>query len=102
MKFSITKTYQLVTEESAEHGDLADHGVVWEDVVSLRDLIGILREYSYLSSTHVDSWTWAESDPDLNFSTGAYTTYHLHVNAINGHEPTAHQLRRIYRIAGLV
>ena len=102
MQFSITKTYQVTTDDGAECGDYADHGIVWDDVVSLRDLIAILREYCYLSATHVDAHTWAESDPELNFRTGDYTTYHLHITAINDREPKAREMVRIYRLAGLV
>lgn len=102
MHFRITKNYQVVSEESADHGDYHEIGQVWDDVVSLRDLVLILREFCYLSSTYIDSGTWAESDPELNFRTGDVTTYTLHITAINDRQPTARQLRRIYRLAGLV
>lgn len=79
--FSIT--YSVVTPESAEDGDYADHGFLAENV-SFRDAMDELRWYrgGYVEAdsfpVHRPRWfTFVSADED--YATGARTSYSLHV-----------------------
>lgn len=92
--FTVSKTYEVVTPESAEEGDVEDRGFEYEKTkMSLRDLI---REIEDLGSFEFDSspMTIAEivrrgnagasltlytMDSDTDYGTGAETSYALHV-----------------------
>lgn len=102
MYFLVSKTFEVVTEESAEQGDIADHGFVYEDeVLTLKELIYELRSCSYLSSSVVDRFTWASTEPELNYRSGESRQTSIHIHLANGKPPTAWQLKRLYKVAGL-
>lgn len=77
MLFNVT--YETVTPESAEDGDLADAGFYMEDV-SLREAWDFLRFQGGFEADN--SWTekarWLTSQPEECFRTGESTTYSLH------------------------
>jgi hypothetical protein len=104
LSFSVSKTFSRVTEESAEHGDAEEHGFCFEDeTLSLAELLDELRLYSHLSSTVVSDHyaPWAVSEAQKDFRSGDWTHYGLHIHAISGKRPKAHQLRRIFKLANL-
>lgn len=81
--FSIT--YEVITPESAEDGDIADSGFLVEDV-TFREAMDELRWYrgayveadSYATAPHRARWfTFYNADED--YSTGAVTNYSLHL-----------------------
>lgn len=95
-----TLCYQVVTPESAEHGDFSEHGFMNEHgskfpiilgreqgpefheentltADGLGDLIAVAERHGI--EFHGDAH-WAYSvDPDINYATGEETTYSLHV-----------------------
>src|SRR5262245_63197542 len=86
---SFTVTYDIVTPESAEHGDCAEQGYVtpggWHYDLNtvLADKEGdysmTLREAMNLVPSGYDCGTWfAQHDGSVNYRTGAETTYSLH------------------------
>lgn len=76
----ITKTYDVVTEESAEHGDFADSGFVYKDQpYGFRELIETIEfgGFNEPDSSHGVP-RWLSTAPDQDYRTGDYTTYSLH------------------------
>lgn len=109
MQFIVSRTYATETSESAEHGDFAEHGYVYENnELSFRQLIDELRECTHLSCSgpivSEGAWahTWACMEAYLDPRTGNTTEEAVHIHKINGRRPTAHQLRRIFAAAGLL
>ena len=75
----ISKTYDVVTEESAEDGETAEDGFVFEfEEFSFRDLVRYLRYFPHLSSSIITSNTWVSSESEQDYMTGEYRTEHLH------------------------
>lgn len=81
--FTVSKTYDVVTHESAEDGEAAESGFVFED--SRMTLRETLREIDGVGGGH-----WQEThngltlyvyDADVDYRTGDSTTYALHVAA---------------------
>jgi hypothetical protein len=84
-KFHVT--FEVVTPESAEHGDAESRGYVyaggWEDDLSLVDDPNLyamdLRNALRLMGGCEDCGTWfTEHDGRVNYRTGAETRYSLH------------------------
>ena len=76
----ISKTYEIVTEESAEQGEAAESGFVFEDQpCGFRELLDTIKAdgFAYPDSSHgVPRWLYTESE--VNYRTGEHTTYALH------------------------
>lgn len=76
----LSKTYEVVTEESAMQGDAAEHGFEWKDVEhGFRELVDILTDdgYIYASDSHGVP-RWVSTEPEMDMYTGEYTSYSLH------------------------
>ena len=80
-------TYEIVTPESAEHGDAAERGFIDSWGMQVDALIGqetpgvamTLREALQLCSPQEDSGSWFnECDGRENYQTGAVETRSLH------------------------
>ena len=81
-------TYNIVTPESAEHGDVAEHGFImpgqWryafgENYSQADDYSMSLREAVNLLGCCEDSGNWfTETDGSQNYRTGAVETRSLH------------------------
>ena len=77
-------THSIVTEESAEQGDYAEHGWTKEnEVVSLYEAESILAEYRPFDSMQImgDSVNAYSLNYDTNYETGVETSYCVHVSA---------------------
>lgn len=103
LTFTVNKTYEVWTPEDVEIGDTDDRGFVYEnETMDFYELIRELREHSELSESPVtSSRCWATGSYE-NPYTGVQTNNSIHINTINGHEPTVHQLKRIYKAARLI
>jgi S-adenosylmethionine/arginine decarboxylase-like enzyme len=105
MLVSVSRYYELVTPESAEDGDASERGVVYEDVeMNIRDTIRELRQggFSELSDSHINAGTWTTAHLGVvDYRTCEERSESLHIRTLSGNELTAHQLRRIYRAAGI-
>lgn len=99
--FTVSKTFDVVTPESAEHGDIADSGFEYQDrAMTLRE---VLRTIESEGCTEPSSWpctlenfangrVWFTSvDPDVDYRTGESTTYAIHVDG------SSRNLARLYR-----
>lgn len=103
MKFAVT--YEIVTPESAEHGDAEERGYVCEDSdlrSALRDVYDT-RTYdgSGISSIDCDSYPataprWVTVCNGMEWTTGAQESRSLHLPA----SITPASARRIARLAG--
>ena len=76
----ISKTYEAVTEESAEQGDVEESGFVFKDQpCGFRELIETIKVDGF---TYPDSLygapRWLVTEPQQDYRTGEYTTYALH------------------------
>ena len=86
--FQVGKTYEVITPESAEHGDAEERGWVFgAEPMTLRET---MREIGKLGAFEPDSspvprkgtrWTLYETDGDVNYRTGAETRNALHIRA---------------------
>lgn len=76
----ISKTYEIVTEESAERGDFEETGFVFKgQPYGFRELIETIESdgFCHSDSSHgVPRWLYTESE--VNYRTGEHTTYALH------------------------
>ncbi len=100
--FLVSKTFDVVTPESAEHGDVERRGFCWdEQKMSLRDLLSECRDLGTL-----ENWTRVEccgryngmpsqslygTDTDENYRNGESTSYAIHIKA------SAANMRRLQR-----
>ena len=81
--------YDIVTQESAEHGDVAESGVELEGTYGFRDLIQWLDrngtwEASSYPLRYLSEYDWLRSvDADIDYRTGKhkYLSVHLGIGA---------------------
>lgn len=93
-------TFEVVTPESAEAGDVAERGFIVE-AGTLRDCADVLRWHG--AAVSADSWPmvrprWLTWPADVDYTTGSERTLSLHIPA----SVTAASARRIARLAGMV
>ena len=94
-KFSVT--FEVVTHESAEHGDAAERGYIDQDI-GLREAIGHMNGACEASDSHIQPGTWfAEIDGRECYRTGARTYHSLHPPRT----VTQSSVRRIARLLGI-
>ena len=82
----ISRTYQVVTPESAEDGDFAETGFDYEDAPhNFRELIDMLEEHRNCSCYPVTDtpYTWFSSSGDIDMYDGSETTYSIHYSRNN-------------------
>jgi len=86
----ITKTYQVITEESSKNGDFEDSGFCYEDLhMTVSELINEMtiwadpccNDFSYFSGYY-----FIESDPDIDLFSGDITLNSWHINECNPQE----------------
>lgn len=74
----LSKTFEVVTHESAARNDAEERGYVWRDVPhTFRECVRELRDYSERSDSHGVP-RWVTTEPQQNYRTGAETSYSLH------------------------
>jgi hypothetical protein len=75
----ISKTFEVITQESAEQGEIEDSGFEFEfEPFTFRDLVRHLRYFPHPSSSVIGPNTWVSSEPEQDYRTGDYRTEHLH------------------------
>lgn len=85
MPFIISKTYQTVTPESAEHGDFADSGYEFEDVsYTFRELVDLIYHDGFIEPSIFPPKSgddfWLSSDYEIeDYSTGEEISYSIHL-----------------------
>lgn len=75
----ISKTYEIITKESAEQGDVEERGYKFESVpYSFRELIEEMRGYE-----ERDFADWLTTYGNMDMYNGSYTNYSLHYDRDN-------------------
>jgi hypothetical protein len=75
----LSKTYEVITPESAEDGAVDRSGFEFErEPFSFSELVRALEDYSHVNDSTFGDHTWAISEPEINWRTGAETVYSLH------------------------
>lgn len=92
----VSKTFEIVTPESAEYGDAEERGFEFEDVsYTESELEKELRNngYMYLSSSGTPhSGTWITTHEEVeDYGDGSTITYSLHYSKQNGDDPEAEE-----------
>jgi GNAT superfamily N-acetyltransferase len=97
--FLYSITYDVVTEESAEEGDVADSGYVDEDVEAstLQEVVLLADDYSWSEG----SGRWFSTEPTTDYTTGDETSYALHVRHLDGSELTPGEYRKLKQLLGV-
>ena len=81
----ISKTYCMVTPESAEEGESADDGFVFEDKpMTFRELVSELSEYVSASQSHgMTRHTWFDTCWETDYRDASSTGYSIHFSDKN-------------------
>lgn len=75
----LSKTFEVITPESAERGDVDSAGFEFEnEPFGFRELMQALEDYDHPSDSHIGPRTWVSTAPEINYRTGAETVYSLH------------------------
>lgn len=82
-EYTVSKTYSVVTPESAKDGDYAETGFEWEDKkMTLSDVLSEINELGFYEN--LQGRGGSESlygvDSDTDYKTGEETTYALHID----------------------
>jgi hypothetical protein len=83
---TISKTYEIVTPESAESGDVQDSGFLTEaESVTFRELVSMMRDFPCPSCSPAsgNENEWLSSYPETDFRTGEEETQSLHYSREN-------------------
>ena len=83
----IDKTFEVITEESAENGESSDSGYsAINERVSFRELVNLMAEkYIYPSQRPVakNTHVWFTSEADQDYCTGDYRSESIHFSRDN-------------------
>lgn len=105
--FTVSVTYEVVTEESAENGDAEERGYEIErEDMDYEDFCRLLkdRNYSQPSSSHITDRMWF-STPDAEqgrafFEKGESKYYAVHLHSVDGQPPALEDYAEVARLAG--
>lgn len=83
----IDKVYEIVTEESAQEGEIEESGFsVQNEPVSFRELVDMLKgEFIHASQSPVTHSTsaWFTSESEQDYTTGEYRSESIHFSREN-------------------
>lgn len=84
----ISKTFQTVTPESAEDGEFADQGFVFEDEpYTFRELLTLIDREGFHNPSCApatgEPYEWLDSYPETDYHSGEETIYSLHFSSKN-------------------
>lgn len=82
----VSKTYEVITQESAQDGDADECGFVYEDCeMSFKELVDTMREYSEPSCSPCkgDIYTWLTQHGEMDYETGDHENFSLHYSRKN-------------------
>jgi len=100
----ISKTYQIVTYDSAEHGEASEYGFIFEsEGYTFRELVRLMRDYNNPSCYPATggAYEWLSNDASIDYTTGDETIESIHYSADN--EPNkAKYWRKAMACAGLI
>ena len=109
MRLLLTRTFEVITEDSAAEGDVADHDFeVQDEPTAVRDVIRELAACAELSTWPVrgpadlTGHEWATTEPVQDVHDGSWRSEAVHVRRLDGRPLSPRALFRLYRAAGLV
>lgn len=81
----ISKTFETMSQESAENGDYEDTGYCWENVeCSFSELVSIIRGLEPSQSPITNAaFVWFTEHGDIDYRTGEETSYSYHFSRDN-------------------
>ena len=81
----ISKTYEVVSYESAENGEAEECGFVFQDEkVTFRELVDLMKGHPNCSSVPFQNTNdWFSSYPEQDYKTGNETTTSIHFSRNN-------------------
>ena len=100
----ISRTFEVVTPESAESGESADSGFLAEsESVSFRELVSLMRDYPNPSCypPRGESYEWLSSHPETDYRDASETTESLHFSRENPPRRLKYW-RKAMRAAGII
>ena len=100
----ISRTYDIVTPESAEEGESADSGFLTEsESVSFRELVSLMESHPIPSNSHPEGsqWEWLSSHPETDYRDCSETTESLHYSRENPPRRLKYW-RKAMRAAGII
>lgn len=78
-KLCFSMCYEIVTEESAEYGENAEYGFLWENsYCTFTELVRYIENDGFIYWSNSDKTGWLHTDSDQDYSTGEYETKSLH------------------------
>jgi len=99
----IDKTFEIVTPESAENGEVEDAGFsAINEQVTFRDLVEMMRwEYTHpsMSPVHRSSRVWFTSETEQDYITGEHRSESIHFSHDNPARKTKYWIKAM-RCAG--
>jgi hypothetical protein len=100
----ISKTYERVTEESAEDGEAAETGFIFcDELMTFSELVRELRDYCHASSWPLRGtrYDWVNTEAEQDYATGDWTIYGLHFSHSNPQRREKYWRKALQR-AGLI
>ena len=101
----ITKTYQIITEESAENGEFAESGFIFESVeYSFREIVDLLKDNGGTMSSYPSKgsiYDWLCGNPDIDYITGNQEMTSIHYS-YNNPSRNAKYWTKALRAAGFI
>lgn len=100
----ISRTYEIVTPESAENGDVSESGFLVEsESVTFRELVSLMESHPIPSNSHPKGtqWEWLSSYPSQDYRDCSETTESLHYSRENPPRRLKYW-RKAMRAAGII
>lgn len=80
----LSQTYEIVTEESADNGDIAESGFDWENVGhTFRETVELIESGGFIHPSEYPCYypnapRCITTEPDINYTTGEHESKSLH------------------------
>jgi hypothetical protein len=100
----ISRTYEIVTPESAEDGEAAESGFLSEgEAVTFRELVSLMRAHPNPSCypARGEAFEWLSSYSETNYRDASERTESLHLDQSN-HPRTLKYWRKAMMAAGII
>ena len=104
-RFLVSRCYSEITPDSAEDGDFSDTGYVTDPRwMTLEDVLHELRDCTEISSNgKLTGYEWARTGYSVSdYQDGTEREETVHIKSASGVALAPRNLRRIFRLAGLI
>jgi len=104
--YEVNVTFSLVTLESAEEGDAAEHGyeergTKFDSLEELTDHYGTEHTWLEWSNSSPGPGDWITSEAEEDYSDGSSTTYSLHITRGDGEDLTREEIKYLEHELGV-